>query len=197
MLGRSFRFAAAGVAVILVLSACAGGDEDAAPGTAAPTTSAPAAEPDTPLPTEPADAPTDDEPAFDFIESCTDPAATEIDFGSPVAGDLDADEAAKHFYCVVVPDGTATMTISLTGLSDDLDLYVAYGSMESLSGGLSLQWSDNTGAADELVLVEPAFFRGQLGQFEQAEFVTRGAYYIEVSGFGGFSSPYSLLVTSP
>jgi len=62
------------------------------------------------------------------------------------------------------------------------------------NGGVTFWSSDESGTDQETVVVEPGLFRGELGAFEQADFVTAGPYYIEVSGA---SSQFTLTVSTP
>jgi hypothetical protein len=121
------------------------------------------------------------------LEPC-DPVATEIDVGTPVDGETetrDQPPGDADFYCLAIPDGLTGVTVTLSGLADDLDLYVGHPDLETVkSGGFDFWFSDEDGTTDEVVTVPPRVSTG---------FVVPGRYYIEVSG-GFAGSPYTLLV---
>ena len=90
------------------------------------------------------------------------------------------------YYCVAVPGGIDRVTIDLTGFFVDLDLYVGFGSIESVQGvdisrGETYEWKSNDfGTVDERVVIsgpEP------------------GVYYIEIASYDNESSPFMLTVS--
>ncbi|MFQ5968106.1 MAG: hypothetical protein ACE5MI_10920 [Acidimicrobiia bacterium] len=196
------------VAVVVTLASCGGGastpTESDEPEPAEPAVTeapSPAGEsPDQPEapaePAAPAEVETSSEaPAGPPVEECKEPA-TEIAIGSTVSETRDA-EHSTWFFCVQIPEGVTSISVELTELTDDLALFVGFPDMEALRGGLGLRSSDVSGPEDELVLIEPPLFRGELGAFEQAEFVFPGSYYIEVSARSGrTTSPFTLRVTT-
>ena len=69
--------------------------------------------------------------------------------------------------------------------------------MEALQGGLGLRSADIQGPEEQAVVIEPPLFRGELGAFEQAEFVFPGSYYIEVTRrHGAVSAGFTLRVAT-
>ncbi|OFW52479.1 MAG: hypothetical protein A2V75_04435 [Actinobacteria bacterium RBG_16_70_17] len=118
--------------------------------------------------------------------TCDAPAVA-IGLGMAVESALEATSdpypATATYYCVGVPPGTDRVTIDLTGLSADLDLYVGFGSIESVQGfqseaGETYDWLSNQfGTADEHVeITDPE----------------AGVYYIEVVSYAGEASAFTL-----
>lgn len=120
------------------------------------------------------------------------PPTTEIALGSPVNSEIVNDDQPppeRKFFCVYVPEGTSSITFELTGTTSDLNLYVGYPDLETVQeGGFTFWYSEQEGAADEIIIVQPAL----------KEFVEPGSYYIEVTAqdFRG-SSPFTLSVYTP
>ena len=154
------------LAFAAALAACGPSADQAAPAAeGAPTQQAAAA------PSGPCDAP-----------------AVDAAIGANVSGTLEA--AASYpdnatYYCVRVAEGTPRLTITLSGLSNDLDLYVGQGSIQSVQGvdleaGETYQWKSNEfGTVDERVVIENP----------QA-----GIYYAEIVSYEGKQSPYQFSV---
>ena len=183
----------AGAAAMMLLASC-GGDSVAAT-TAAPQTTTAADPPGSTAGTTQAT----DTPEVE-VEICED-IVTGIEIGSSIDGMLEVGDTfvEDQFFCVDVAAGATTLTIELTGATADLDLFVGYPDMATLQGGgVSFWFSDNRGLGDEIVVIEPGRFRNALGIFEQADHVTPGSYYIEVSANGGRDpSPFTLGVSVP
>ena len=187
---------------VLVLAACGGSDGPTPFGE--PTTGADADELNSPTDSATGDSVSTDAGPSDFgveiVENCESPA-TEIAVGASVEDEIvggDQPPLQRLFYCVVVPPGATEVSFELGGMTADLDLFVAYGALETVQSGGVAFWSSSTrGLDDEGVVIEPGVVRGELGGFEQLEAVTPGAYYIEVSGIGfNESSPFKLTVTA-
>lgn len=117
--------------------------------------------------------------------------AIEIGVGQPVDGAVEMGETFSEdvFYCVEVPPGSPSVTFELTGLSENLDLYVGYPDMETVqNGGFTFWFSDNDGTADEVAIAMPGL----------EDHVNPGSYYIEVSSPDGRGvSDFTLTVTTP
>jgi len=118
--------------------------------------------------------------------TCDAPAVA-IGLGTAVESALEATSdpypATATYYCVGVPPGTDRLTIDLTGLSADLDLYVGFGSIESVQGfetaeGETYDWLSNQfGTGDERVeIANPE----------------TGVYYMEVVSYAGEGSEFTL-----
>ncbi len=116
-----------------------------------------------------------------------DPPAVAMGLGTAVESAMEATSdpypATATYYCVGVPPGTSRLTIDLTGLSADLDLYVGLGSIESVQGfetqaGETYDWLSNQfGTGDERVeITDPE----------------AGVYYIEVVSYAGEGSEFTL-----
>ena len=113
-----------------------------------------------------------------------DPAAFPLVLGTATDGVIEATDlpypANAVYYCVEVPRGTGEVTVGLTGMTADLDLYVGLGSIEDAQyhwDWASLGW----GTADEhLAITRPP----------------AGLYYLEVLSSLGESSGFTLRVTA-
>ena len=71
-------------------------------------------------------------------------------------------------YCIYVPAGTSTLTVTLSDLVVDFDLYIGYGSYSSIEGD-NYDWSsDNLGTATDSITISSP----------QA-----GNYYIQVTSY--------------
>lgn len=185
----------AGAAALLLLASCG---SDASPATTDATQTTAPTPSNPPVSTGETTQPT--EAAEVVVERCED-TATGIDVGSSIDGMLEMDGSflEKQFFCVDVADGATTITIALTGMTADLNLYVGYPDMETLRGGGLTFWrSDDKGVGDEVVVLEPPLIRDAGGNFVRADHVTPGPYYIEVSSNGGSDpSPFILSVGVP
>ncbi len=181
-------------AVLVLAAACGGDDEPAAPTTteATQTTAAAQAPTTTQAPAETTTAPAEPAP------TCGDDA-TILQIGDTADGRVE-DFDDRQYYCIDVPDGAATVTFTLSGLTGDLDLFAGYPDLATVQGGGITFWESRTrGEDDEVIVIEPGLSRGELGGFEQNEFVTPGSYYVEVSSPGtvagsDLSSDFSLTI---
>lgn len=121
-------------------------------------------------------------------ESC-DPPAVGLAVGAQVDGDIPATSAPypanARYYCIRVGEGTGSVTIRLEGLSADLDLYVGYGTIDSVQGvdisaGETYDWKSNAfGTEPEEVTISAP---------------RPGLYYLEIVSFQGDYSPFRLTV---
>jgi hypothetical protein len=90
------------------------------------------------------------------------------------------------YYCVAVPQGVDRLTIDLGGFFVDLDLFVGFGSMESVQGvdlslGETYEWKSNDfGTVDEVVVINGP---------------QPGVYYIEIASYEGEPSVFTLSVS--
>lgn len=176
------------VLLALAVVSCGGGedpDDDAATASSVATSAADetTGEGDDVAATGQTDAPTtgtaEPPPAPASEEQCGDPA-TPLELDAPVTAE--AADGEPQLYCVTVPSGLSSLTVTLTGLADDLDLFVAHDTIDDLSEGLGLRFSDNNGTEDESVTIEPAAYRGELIGFDTYADVTPGPYWVEVVG---------------
>lgn len=127
------------------------------------------------------DTPVDD---GSVVADCEAPA-TEIAVDTAVDGTVDQDKEnlGRQYFCIQVPSGVTMIEIGLTGLTANLDIFVGYPDLETVQGGgVDFWWSDQPGTGDETVAIEPGLIRGDLGNFEETDFVRSGPYYVEVSG---------------
>jgi hypothetical protein len=109
---------------------------------------------------------------------CSPPAA-EVSLGEAITDEIvgrTGSPEARRYFCLQVPDGIGQLTIRLSGLTGDVDLFVRR--------TVPAEWIDRRrGAADRTVTIEnPA----------------AGAYFIDVAGaYPGASSPFTLTATAP
>lgn len=171
-------------AVALLIAAC-GGEAVTTTDEPVATTGAPAAT-ETPATTEAPEAGPTTTIAV-ATEQCGGDA-TGIEIGSPVEDqvDMDGDFTEHVYFCVDVPGGVSTLTVTLTGLEANLDVYVGYPDLETVkSGGFTFWFSDNDDVADENLVINRGGDR----------LLDPGPYYIEVSSPDGRGvSPFRLLV---
>jgi hypothetical protein len=177
-----FWVAAAGA---LLLASCGGSEAPVAIEEQVPT----------PLPTTAPVSPEEDmatpQATPTSIGECEAPAV-EITRGSPVSSETVNDDQPPpehEYFCVEVPEGASSITFELTGTTADLNLYIGYPDLKTVQeGGFTFWYSDERGAVDKVVVVEPGV----------TEFVEPGPYYIEVSAEDfQASSPFTLTVTVP
>jgi hypothetical protein len=119
---------------------------------------------------------------------CAAPAVT-VAMGASANGEITATTepypANARYYCVDVPAGASSLTLELSGLSADLDLYVGHGSIESVQGvnveqGETYEWKSNAfGNVDERVVINQP---------------QPGAYYAEIVSYEGHPSSFQLSV---
>lgn len=113
-----------------------------------------------------------------------DPAAVPLVLGTATEGAIEATElpypANAVYYCVEVPRATDEVTVDLTGMTTDLDLYVGIGSIEDAQ--YHSDWgSADWGTADEhIAITQPP----------------AGLYYLEVLSFLGEQSGFTILMTA-
>jgi hypothetical protein len=118
------------------------------------------------------------------------PPTPVIQLGETVEGEIvgrDQPPGERQFYCVDVPDGLRSITAELSGMTADLNLYLASPDLDSVIHGGFLYWSDlGPGTDTKSVTAEPGM----------RDYVWRGSYYIEVSAEEFTeSSPFTLIVT--
>jgi hypothetical protein len=116
--------------------------------------------------------------------SCDTPAVP-VALGSEVQGELQATNAGypanARYYCFAIPAGANQVTLALTGMTADLDLYVGHGAISSVQGvdltaGETYEWKSNAfGTADEFVTI----YQPQAG-----------VYYAEIVSYESQYSPY-------
>ncbi len=120
--------------------------------------------------------------------ACDAPAQA-IAIGANVSAEItatrDAYPANARYYCINVPAGASSLTMTLSGMTTDLDLYVGHGTIQSVQGvdvtqGETYQWKSNAfGTGDESVVIAQP----------QA-----GVYYAEIVSYLGEASPYRFSV---
>jgi hypothetical protein len=119
-------------------------------------------------------------------ENCDAPADG-LALGGAVSSQVQATNqpypANAVYYCVASPEGAQSLTIEMSGLTADLDLYVGFGSITTIQGeqvsqGETFTWKSNAfGTVNETVTIPNP----------QA-----GLYYIEIASYEGQASPYTL-----
>lgn len=120
-----------------------------------------------------------------LANNCDAPAQP-LALGSSVSGNIPA--AASYpdnarYYCINVGQGVQSVTIDLTGMTVDLDLYVGSGNIASVQGvdisaGENYEWKSNEfGTVDEHVTINTP---------------QPGVYYAEIVSFQGQASDYTL-----
>lgn len=117
--------------------------------------------------------------------SCDSPAVP-VAIGATVNGNIPAAQsypANARYYCFQVPQGASAVTVTLSGMSADLDLFIGANSISSVQGqqlqaGATYDWmSNNTGTANDTVtLTAPA----------------AGVYYAEIVSYQGEASNFTL-----
>ena len=129
------------------------------------------------------------ETAPEDIPECEEPTE-EIAIGATVSSEV-VDGDPVHF-CVYIPPGVETFTVTLSGLTEDLDLYVGYPDLAMVQeGGFGLQFSTDRDTEDEVVTVEDVRPNSENWYWHP------GSYYIEVSASSFRSPTFSLTVTAP
>ena len=83
----------------------------------------------------------------------------------------------EEVYCIYVPSGTFSLTVTLSNLAADLDLFVGYGNFSTVHGGFYDWKSDNPHAESESITISNP----------QA-----GNYYIWVYGPNGLANTFRL-----
>jgi hypothetical protein len=116
--------------------------------------------------------------------SCDSPAMP-MALGAQVSGEIAETgqpyPANARYYCVNIPAGVNSVTMELSGMSVDLDLYVGHGNIASVQGvdlqrGETYEWKSNafgTGA-ERVVITDPQ----------------PGIYYAEIVSYEGRASSY-------
>lgn len=95
---------------------------------------------------------------------CQDPAPVEVGLGDSVSSELGGASDTRCFWAEI-PEGLSAVTIGLTGMTADLDLFAAYGFLAEVQDpGLGEFWKSTEGdTLDEVVTIEnpkpgPYFF---------------------------------------
>jgi hypothetical protein len=125
-----------------------------------------------------------------LIGAC-EPQPEEIQVNTPYSRYLDATNQGYPcncaYYFVRIPDVSSSLTISLSGFSEDLDLYVGYSSIETILGEDARedwQWKSNEfGLDDEVVTISNP--------------ETADPYYIEVCSYEATGSDYTIQASVP
>ena len=114
----------------------------------------------------------------------------EIALGATVSSEVvDGDPV---YFCVNIPPGVEAFTVTLSGLTADMDLYVGYPDLVMVQeGGVGLQFSTDRDTEDEVVTVE------DVRPTSENWYWHPGSYYIEVNASSFRSSSFELTVTSP
>jgi hypothetical protein len=132
-------------------------------------------------------------PAADGATATSSPLASNCDapavplaIGASVSGNITAATAYPanaRYYCINVGQGVSSVTIDLTGMDVDLDLYVGSSNIQSVQGvdisaGENYEWKSNAfGTGDEHVVINAP---------------QPGVYYAEIVSFEGQPSNYTL-----
>ena len=109
--------------------------------------------------------------------SSCDSAASQLTDGSQISDSISANLFSK-LYSVYVPSGTSSLTVVLDNLQADFDLYIGYGSIESLQGE-DYDWrSNNYGTSSESITVSNP---------------QEGCYYIQITDYSNVGGSFSLV----
>jgi hypothetical protein len=118
--------------------------------------------------------------------SCDEPA-DDLAIGVAYEGEIEATPdpypANAHYFCVEVPDGASSLVFELSNLEADLDIYVGFGSIESVQGLDAGSWE---WAGQEF---------GTTPEYVEIANPESGIYYIEIFDYDQAGSTYTLLVT--
>lgn len=119
--------------------------------------------------------------------SCDAPAVP-VAIGATANGSVPAAQSYPdnaRYFCFSVPQGASTVTVTLSGMTADLDLFIGANSISSVQGqqlqqGQTYDWmSNNVGTADDTVTMNaPA----------------AGVYYAEIVSYQGEASNFTLAV---
>ena len=116
--------------------------------------------------------------------NCESPAVP-LALGASVNGEITAASsypANARYYCINVGEGVSQVTMELSGMSVDLDLYVGHGNLDSVQGvdisaGENYEWKANAfGTGNEQVVIANP---------------QPGIYYAEIVSFEGQASNYT------
>lgn len=176
---------AAATAALLIVAACGGSASTTAE--AQQTTTPPATT--TTTATTQQQTSTSEIPPED-IPKCEDPVDN-VALGSTINAEVKGDdpELSRIYFCVDVPTGVDSFTVSLTGLTADLSLFVGYPDLETVKkGGIGLRSSSTSDAADHAVTID----------IDPDLIWSPGSYYIEVSADNlTISSMFTMTVSTP
>lgn len=116
--------------------------------------------------------------------NCESPAVP-LALGASVSGEITAAAsypANARYYCINVGESVSQVTMELSGMSVDLDLYVGHGNLDSVQGvdisaGENYEWKSNAfGTGNEQVVIATP---------------QPGIYYAEIVSFEGQASNYT------
>ena len=124
--------------------------------------------------------------AFLIFSGCTttsdgcDSMTIQLNDGSQISDSINVYGYSK-IYSIHVPSGTSSLTVVLDNLQADFDLYVGYGSLDSIQGE-DYDWrSNNEGTvADSITVNNP-----------QA-----GCYYIQITDYNNEGGSFSLVANA-
>lgn len=123
------------------------------------------------------------------FEDC-DGLSTEISLDSSVNSEVvgvDQGFQEPQYFCVRIPDGIIDLSVEISGMTADLNLYVGHPDLDTVrNGGLAFWASDDRGTGVKSVVIT-----------QRSEYRTPGLYYIEVSAEDSSdSSGFTLIVNS-
>ena len=108
------------------------------------------------------------------VEECEEPAA-EIAIGAPVESEVpgvDQPPPNRIYFCVQIPEGTTSISVEVSNMTADLNLFMGHPDLATVQGGgVSFWFSQERGTDDKTIVATP----GPSG------FMLPGRYYIEVS----------------
>ncbi|MCR6643777.1 MAG: PPC domain-containing protein [Terricaulis sp.] len=109
--------------------------------------------------------------------------ANPIMIGAMTHGEITAAQSYPEnarYYCFSIPQGVQSATVTLSGMTADLDLYVGSGSITSVQGNEAYEWMSNvSGTGDDTITINQP---------------VAGVYYVEVVSYEGLASRFSLVV---
>ena len=111
-----------------------------------------------------------------------DPA--EIDVGESAQGELTMGDGWPNsaYFCVEIPDDVSFLTVTLSDMTADLDVFVTY---PTLGDGASDWVSINFGTDDEVLIIDSGV----------ADYLAPGSYYIEVASGEGELGSFTVTAT--
>lgn len=112
---------------------------------------------------------------------------TRIEIGEPVQDELTMGDGWPNsaYFCVEIGDDVSFLTVTVSDMTADLDVFVAYPTFQALRDGSSDWTSINFGTEDEVLIIDSGV----------ADFLAPGSYYIEVASGEGDLGSFTVTAT--